>query len=165
MPWVEAIEAARRAESLLGSGEAGDVSSTRVRAFLADVIRERDAVEAAEKDRRIVERLAAILNDFGVHNDERKADAEYAAAFHAYGVDLDAPDPAAAGRAIAASPAAADLASALDQWAFLRRGAGPARPGRRGEARRDGEGRRPGPVEESAAGHARPPRERPGPQA
>ena len=93
-----------------------------MRAFLADLIRERDAAEAAEKDRRIVERLAAILNDFGVHGDDRKADAEYASAFRAYGVDLDALDPAAAGRVLAASPAAADLASALDQWAFLRRG-------------------------------------------
>ncbi len=93
-----------------------------MRAFLADLVRERDAAEAAEKDRRIVERLAAIHNDFGVHNDEAKADAEYAAAFRAYGVDLDQLDPAEAGRVLAASPAAADLASALDRWAFLRRG-------------------------------------------
>ena len=120
--WVEAIEAARRAESLLGSGDAGAVLSARVRSFLADVIRERDAAEAAEKDRRIVERLATILNDFGVHGDDRKADAEYASAFRAYGVDLDASDPAASGSVLASSPAAADLASSLDQWAFLRRG-------------------------------------------
>ena len=59
----------------------------------AELVRERDAAEAAEKDRRIVERLAAILNDFGVHGDERKADADYAAAFRAYGVDLDSLDP------------------------------------------------------------------------
>jgi eukaryotic-like serine/threonine-protein kinase len=120
--WVEAIEAARRAESLLGGGDAGAVLRGRVRAFLADLAREREAAEAAEKDRRIVERLAAIHNDLGVHNDEAKADAEYAAAFRAYGVDLDVLDPAESGRALAASPAAADLASALDQWAFLRRG-------------------------------------------
>ena len=94
-----------------------------MRAFLADVIRERDAAEAAEKDRRIVERLAAILNDFGVHGDERKADAEYASAFRAYGVDLDALGPGGCPAACSpSSPAAADLASALDQWAFLRRG-------------------------------------------
>ena len=122
VPWVEAIEAARRAESLLESVDAGAVSSTRVRGFLAEVIREGAEAEAAEKDRRIVERLAAILNDFGVHADDRQADAEYAAAFRAYGVDPNAPDPAASGGALAASPAAADLASALDQWAFLRRG-------------------------------------------
>ena len=56
------------------------------------------AAEAAEKDRRIVERLAAVLNDLGVHNDGQKADAEYAAAFRAYGVDLDAIDPDAPAR-------------------------------------------------------------------
>ncbi|QEH32296.1 Serine/threonine-protein kinase PknB [Aquisphaera giovannonii] len=122
VPWIEAVEAARRAESALASGDAGDASGARVRAFLADVTRERDAAEAAEKDRRIVERVAAILNDFGVHADDRRADAEYDAAFRAYGLDLDATDPAAAGRALATSPAAAELASALDQWAFLRRG-------------------------------------------
>ena len=122
IPWVEAIEAARRAESLLGGGAAGSEQRERVQAFLADLVRERDAAEAVEKDRRIVERLAAILNDLGVHNDDAKADAEYAAAFRAYGVDLDELDPTTAGQALAASPAAANLASALDQWAFLRRG-------------------------------------------
>jgi tetratricopeptide (TPR) repeat protein/tRNA A-37 threonylcarbamoyl transferase component Bud32 len=122
VPWVEAIEAARRAESLLGGNEVSAGLRERVQAFLADLIRERDAAESAEKDRRIVERLAAIHNDLGVHNDEAKADAEYAAAFRAYGVDLDGLDPEAAGRSLAASPAAADLANALDQWAILRRG-------------------------------------------
>ena len=131
-------------------------SGERVQAFLAELVRERDAAEAAEKDHRIVERLAAILNDLGVHNDAAKADAEYAAAFRAYGVDLDQLEPAAAGRALAASPAAADLASALDQWAFLRRGPSPPRPGWRDAAGRGGQGGRPRPVEESAAGHARP---------
>ena len=122
IPWVEAIEAARRAESLLGDGASGHGLRDRVRAFLADLVRERDATEAAEKDRRIVERLAAIHNDFGVHNDEAKADAEYASAFRAYGVDLDDLDPEESGLMLASSPAATDLASALDRWAFLRRG-------------------------------------------
>ena len=58
----------------------------------------------------------------GVHNDEAKADAEYASAFRAYGVDLDKLDPKAAGRMLAGGSAAAELASALDRWAFLRRG-------------------------------------------
>ena len=120
--WVEAIEAARRAESLLGGGDAGAELHDRVRTFMAELARERDAAEAAEKDRRMVERLAAIHNDLGVHNDDAKADAEYAAAFRAYGVDPDRMEPEAAGRALAASPAVADLANALDHWAFLRRG-------------------------------------------
>ena len=131
--WVEAIEAARRAESLLGGDDAGSEWHDRVRAFMAELVRERDAVEGAEKDRRMVERLAAIQNDLGVHNDVAKADAEYAAAFRAYGVDPDRMEPEAAGRTLAASPAAADLANALDHWAFLRRG--PALRGPAGAAR------------------------------
>ena len=122
VPWVEAIETARRAESLLGGGDPGVGLRDRVQSFLADLVRERDAVEAAEKDRRIVERLAAIHNDLGVHDDEAKADAEYASAFRDYGLDLDRLGPEAAGGALAASPMAAKLASALDQWASLRRG-------------------------------------------
>ena len=120
--WVEAIAAARRAESLLGGGDAGAPLRDRVKAFMAELVRERNAVEAAEKDRRMVERLAAIHNDLGVHNDAAKADADYAAAFRAYGVDPDRMRPEAVGQALAASPAVADLANALDHWAFLRRG-------------------------------------------
>ncbi len=131
--WVEAIAAARRAESLLGGDDAGSEWHDRVRAFMAELVRERDAVEGAEKDRRMVERLAAIQNDLGVHNDVAKADAEYAAAFRAYGVDPDRMEPEAAGRTLAASPAAVDLANALDNWAFLRRG--PALRGPAGAAR------------------------------
>ena len=120
--WVEAIEAARRAETLLTGNDASLEQKERVRQFLDELLREREAIEAVEKDRRIVERLAAVLNDFGVHGDERKADSDYAAAFRAYGVDVDSLDPSAAGRLLAASPVAPELASALDQWAILRRG-------------------------------------------
>ncbi len=120
--WVEAIEAARRAETLLASSEASPEEKQRVRRFLDGLVREREAIEALDKDRRIVERLASVLNDFGVHGDERKADSDYAAAFRAYGVDVDSLDPSAAGSLMAASPVAPELASALDQWAILRRG-------------------------------------------
>jgi serine/threonine-protein kinase len=120
--WVEAIEAARRAETLLAGSDAGLGQEERVRRFLDELVREREAIEAVDKDRRIVERLASVLNDFGVHGDERKADSDYASAFRAYGVDVDSLDPPAAGRLLAASPVAPELASALDQWAILRRG-------------------------------------------
>jgi eukaryotic-like serine/threonine-protein kinase len=119
--WVEAIEAARRAETLLTGNDATLEQKERVRQFLDELTREREAIEAVEKDRRIVERLAAVLNDFGVHSDERKANADYAAAFRAYGVDVDSLDPSAASRRLATSPVAPELASALDQWAILRR--------------------------------------------
>ena len=120
--WVEAIEAARRAETALAGSDASPEPRERVRQFLGELLRERETIEAVEKDRRIAERLAAVLNDFGVHGDERKANSDYAAAFRAYGVDFDSPDFSAAGRLLATSPVAPELASALDQWAILRRG-------------------------------------------
>jgi eukaryotic-like serine/threonine-protein kinase len=119
--WVQAIEAARRAESLLTREEVSAELRERVRSFLANTERERDQSQAAEKDRRMVERLAGIHNDLGVHLDSARADAEYAAAFRGYGVDLEALDPVVAGARLAQSPLAAELANALDQWAFLRR--------------------------------------------
>jgi serine/threonine-protein kinase len=119
--WVEAIEAARRAETLLAGGDASSEQKERVRQLLDELMRERETSDAVDKDRRIVERLAAVLNDFGVHSDERKADSDYAAAFRAYGVDVDSLEPSAAGRLLETSPAAPELASALDQWAILRR--------------------------------------------
>jgi serine/threonine-protein kinase len=56
-----------------------------------------------------------------VHGESARAEAEWAAAFRDYGVDLDALEPAAAGAKLAASPVAAELAGVLDQWIFLRR--------------------------------------------
>ena len=69
----------------------------------------------------MIERLAEIHNDLGVHLDGERADAEYAAAFRNYGVDVDALDPVQAGRLLAESPVAIELANALDQWTFIRR--------------------------------------------
>ena len=119
--WVQAIEAARRAESLLSRAEGDPELRDRVRSILSAIDRERNEVESTEKERRMVERLAEIHNDLGVHNDTDRADAEYSAAFHEYGVDLDATDPAQAGARLAARPVAVELANALDQWVFLRR--------------------------------------------
>ena len=121
-PWVRAIEAARRAEALVARPEASEDLRTRVRTALAIIEQEKAEAEAAEKDRRMVERLAGVHNDLGVHQDQQKADAEYAAAFRGYGVDVDALEPQEAGAILAASPVAPELANALDQWAFLRRG-------------------------------------------
>ena len=132
VPWVEAIEAARRAESLLGGGDRGR------RAARSGAGRSWPSWSASATRPRPSRRIAGWSSGSppsttisGVHNDDAKADAEYAAAFRAYGVDLDRMEPAAAGRVLAASPAAADLANALDHWAFLRRGPTLAGPGRR----------------------------------
>ena len=119
--WVEAIEAAKRAEALSARGDGGEDLHRRAQQTLAEIIHERDTAEAADKDRRMVERLVEIHDDLGVHLDEAKAEAEYAAAFRDYGVDIETLDPREAGERLAASSAAAELAGALDQWLFIRR--------------------------------------------
>ncbi len=121
--WVEAVEAAKHAHSLLGSPTceiAGDVRS-RVLSLLATAEHERALADATTKDRRMVERLAEIHNDLGVHLDQEKANADYSAAFVCYGVDIHLLDPAKAGSRLAASPVAVELANALDQWTFMLR--------------------------------------------
>jgi len=56
-----------------------------------------------------------------VHLDADRASEQYATAFREYGVDPDKLEPSEAGARLASSPAAAEIAGALDQWAFLRR--------------------------------------------
>lgn len=123
--WVEAVEAAKRAEALANGSAEGAELRARVQFVLADISRERDAVGAVDKDHKTVERLAQIHNDLGVHFDMDTVEAEYSAAFRAYGVDVDALEPAEAGERLKASKIAVQLANALDQWAFIRKREGP----------------------------------------
>ena len=164
VPWVEAIEAARRAESLI-AGEAGAGARQRVRAYLADLVHERDAAEAAEKDRRMVERLAAIHNDVGVHNDPSRADAEYAAAFRAYGVDLDVLEPVAAGRAALREPGGCGPGERIGSVGVHSSCGFPQEFHGRGSPCGRCQGSRPRPLAEPSARHAGRDEGRPGPQA
>ncbi len=118
--WDKAIEAAKRAEALLAEGESNEDLLVRVQGLLTNIAQERAEASLAVKDRHIVEQLAAIHNDLGVHLDSERANAEYAEAFRNYGVDVDKLTPEQAGSKLATSPAATELANALDQWTFLR---------------------------------------------
>ena len=57
--------------------------ATRVDSLLETVARERNEADLLRRDRRMIERLAEIHNDLGVHLEGERADAEYAAAFRA----------------------------------------------------------------------------------
>jgi eukaryotic-like serine/threonine-protein kinase len=120
--WVEALEAAKRAEALLARGEGSSELRGRVSVALSSIAAERAAAESTEKDRRMVERLAEIHASTGVILDLGKVESDYAAAFRDYGVDVDSLDSAEAGARLASRPVAAELANALDQWTFIRRG-------------------------------------------
>ena len=121
--WGEALAEAKRAEDLLEQGEADEKLRERVAAVRDNLERDRDearrrANEAAA-ERRLVVRLEAIRAERGEHFDMKRADREYAEAFRAFGLDLDAIDPNEAGARLAGRPATAEIAAALDDWCSL----------------------------------------------
>ena len=98
MLWVEAFEAASRARALLPRRPVyARPLQPRQSSLLETVTRERNEADLKRRDRRMIERLAEIHNDLGVHLDGERANAEYAAAFRNYGVDIDALDPVQSG--------------------------------------------------------------------
>ena len=119
--WAEALAVARRAEDLLIQGEATALMRRRVADRVATLTRERDAADA---DRRLLSELESIRGTRAEHNDPRRADSHYRAAFRTMGLDLDAIDPKTAGTWIGGRSDPVELASYLDDWAIVRRTAG-----------------------------------------
>jgi eukaryotic-like serine/threonine-protein kinase len=122
-PWAEATQAARRAEALVTRPEVAPDLRREILGLVSMIDRERDRAEERSKDGRTLERLASIHADIALHLDFGRADREYATAFQAYGIDVGRLPPADTGARIAAAPIAAEMVDALDQWAFIRRGA------------------------------------------
>jgi serine/threonine-protein kinase len=119
--WQTALAAIRRVEDAVVSGGA---SGAETRGQLAAL---RDEVEAgrnaAERDRRLLDRLADIRSAKGHDFDGTVTDADYADAFQDAGIDVTALPPAEAGKRIKARPQATALAlaAAIDDWAGVRR--------------------------------------------
>jgi tetratricopeptide (TPR) repeat protein len=65
--------------------------------------------------------LETIRGDRSEHWDPKRSDADYAAAFRAFGIDPDELDPGEAGRRLARRSEPVELASYLDDWAETRR--------------------------------------------
>jgi serine/threonine-protein kinase len=120
-PWAEATQGAKRAEALLARPEVRPELRREIREVVAMAYGERAQAEAGWKDRRMLQRLAAIHNDIDLDLDFGRADREHASAFRDYGIDIERLQPVEAGARIAAAPIAAELVDALDQWAFIRR--------------------------------------------
>lgn len=132
--WLEPLEVAKRAQARAIAGGGSPDLIARVQVVIDGITREREADEAAErerlsaeKDHRMVELLAQIDTDLGVHLNPELADDQYTDAFRNYGVDVEELDPEQAGKKLAASTVAVQIASALDQWSFLLRRPGPSR--------------------------------------
>ena len=123
--WGEALSAARRAESLLAQGETDATTRARVTALLALI--DRQQVEARDRssrlaaDRALLAHLESVRGDRAVHNDLKRADTEYAAAFRKAGLDFMSVGPSQAVQWIAARSEPVELAGYLDDWAFVSR--------------------------------------------
>src|SRR5262249_10964907 len=106
--WTAALAVARRAETLLASGGA----NPELRRELAELARD---LEMAAELEEIRLRKTDVKDG---HFDWERAASEYAAAFRAFGIDVETPEPTAAEQ-IRARSISAELAAALDDWAGL----------------------------------------------
>jgi serine/threonine-protein kinase len=123
--WSEAVGAAKRARDSLAEGEVDHALHNRVIAALAGLEREQTAAQERatelERDRKLLSDLESIRGNISEHGDRKRTDAEYAAAFSGFGIDLDRLSPAEAGKRLAQRSAPMELASHLDEWALRRR--------------------------------------------
>ncbi len=119
--WAEAAQAARNAEGVLARPEIRPDLQDEVLTLVALVNTEREQAEVRSKDRRTLERLAAIHTNIALDLDYGRADREFASTFREYGVDVSRLTAVEAGTRIAATPISAAMVDALDQWAFVRR--------------------------------------------
>jgi len=123
--WTEAMGAVARARDLLAEGEADNALQQRVASVLAGLKREQGAAQKraaeVERDRKLLADLETIRGNQSEHWDAKQTDAEYAAAFRGFGIDLDQLDPKEAGNRIAQRSAPVELASYLNDWVLVRR--------------------------------------------
>ena len=125
-PWTAAVAAAEKARDLLVVGVEPGLRR-QVENLVAEVVAERGraeaAAEAAERDRRLLDRLADIRSAKADDRAGDGTDAAYAAAFRDAGVDPDGLTPEQAGDRIKGRPpaTATAIAMALDDWAAVRR--------------------------------------------
>ncbi len=123
--WAETVAAARHARALLAEGEADRALREKVATVLAGLEGERAAAQKqaveVERDRRLLAELEAIRDNRSEHWDPKQTDKDYAAAFRAFGIDLDQLDPKDAGKQIAGRSSPVEIASYVDDWAANRR--------------------------------------------
>jgi tetratricopeptide (TPR) repeat protein len=105
--WPQAHDAARRAQDLLARGQGSESLARQVRQQLADL----DMVETLEN-------ICLGMRVRGSLADQQQADRDYAQAFRAYGIEVEAVEPAVAINRLKASAIGRELARALDDWAL-----------------------------------------------
>jgi serine/threonine-protein kinase len=103
----EALEAGRRAQAAMATGEGSPDLHQRVRERVRDLQMAADLEQVRAKE--------------GDAFDFAQADQEFAGAFQRYGIDVENLDPAEASARIRERSVAVELAAALDYWALRRR--------------------------------------------
>jgi tetratricopeptide (TPR) repeat protein len=107
----EALNAARRAESVVLAGLASERLRQQVRARLADL-------ELLDRLENVRLEMTAVQDG---HFDNSRADTLYGLAFRDWGLELERLSPEQAGERIRETAMAVELAAALDHWALVRR--------------------------------------------
>ncbi len=122
--WSEAKAAIKRARDSVTGGEADDALRSKVITTLARLEHEQAAVQEVavelERDRKLLGQLETIRAGGPGDSGPKQADAEYAEAFRAFGIDFDQLDPGEAGNRIKRRSDPLELASYLDHWASQR---------------------------------------------
>ncbi|MBI1852152.1 MAG: protein kinase [Planctomycetes bacterium] len=120
--WAEAVAAARSASALARPDESDLDTLGRVAKLLAQAESSEKNARADDdrraRDRRMIEQLDHIEERFTILTDLVPLDAEWAAAFREYGLDLDTMDPDEAAAQIQLSRIATHLVVALDYSAL-----------------------------------------------
>jgi serine/threonine-protein kinase len=126
--WTEASAAVGRARARLESGDASEAVRAQVASLGATIGRE---AEAARSVARIEQENTALLarlrdvrqpeSDMIYPTNWKRLDTDYGAALDAYGVQIDTLGIDDAARALGARGISLELASALDEWASVRR--------------------------------------------
>jgi serine/threonine-protein kinase len=123
--WDSAIQAARRAEQVVQTGEVDDETRTRVATVLADLQGERQLASFRVSDRQddldFLQRFAAIRSLHGFEETQRweRIEERYEEAFFQYGIEVE--DPKDAVDLIHDSDIPLEFAAALDDWAWVDR--------------------------------------------
>ena len=137
--WGQAIVGASRRAGPLGRGDLGGAAcgglcwpaarparrcDGRVLALLSRLKQERaeakTKADELRRDRELLARFESIYGGLGINPKLDRADADLAAAFRDFGVDVDRLDPTEAGRRLRGRSAPMELAFCLDNWALMR---------------------------------------------
>jgi tetratricopeptide (TPR) repeat protein/serine/threonine protein kinase len=126
LPWTEALERARRAQAIAAQGHSTPERDLRIQELMTELegaLRDRQMARTLDEIRLRRADMEGNVFDYerpgGAINYER-TEAEYAAAFDAYGVPVDQADPEQTAAAVRGRTIKDKLVAALDDWIYVR---------------------------------------------